>query len=111
MAITSEHNEVVLAAVFRALAEPARLTILRHLFTGEHAVRELTDHLGLAQSTVSAHLACLRDCGLVTVRSVGRSSRYSLADPMRLAGVLAGTEELVRGPAADTATCALVDQT
>ena len=27
------------AALFRALGEPARLTMLRHLFTGEHSVR------------------------------------------------------------------------
>ena len=28
----------------------------------------------LAQSTVSKHLACLRDCGLVTVRAEGRAA-------------------------------------
>ena len=27
------------------------------------------------------HLACLRDCGLVSVRPIGRSSVYSLAQP------------------------------
>lgn len=96
------------AAVFRALGEPARLSILRHLFTGEHSVRELTDHLDLAQSTVSAHLACLRDCGLVRLRSVGRSSRYSVADPGRLAALLAGADELVNG-GADAAHCTHLD--
>src|SRR6476469_6833735 len=67
------------AFLFRSLADPARLTILRHLALGEHRVVDLTAHLGLAQSTTSAHLACLRDCGLVSVRTVGRSSVYSLA--------------------------------
>jgi DNA-binding transcriptional ArsR family regulator len=38
----------------------------------------------LAQSTVSKHLACLRDCGLVTTRVEGRASWYSLTDPERL---------------------------
>lgn len=85
------------AALFRALGEPARLTMLRHLFTGEHSVRELTDHLGLAQSTVSAHLACLRDCGLVTVRQRGRSSIYAIADPGRLATLVGAAEDLLRG--------------
>lgn len=85
------------AALFRALGEPARLTMLRHLFTGEHSVRELTDHLGLAQSTVSAHLACLRDCGLVTVRQRGRSSIYAIADPGRLATLVGAGEDLLRG--------------
>lgn len=85
------------AALFRALGEPARLTLLRHLFTGEHSVRELTDHLGLAQSTVSAHLACLRDCGLVTVRQRGRSSIYAIGDPGRLATLVGAAEDLLRG--------------
>ncbi|MCG7287163.1 metalloregulator ArsR/SmtB family transcription factor [Cellulomonas sp. ACRRI] len=85
------------AALFRALGEPARLTMLRHLFTGEHSVRELTDHLGLAQSTVSAHLACLRDCGLVTVRQRGRASIYAIADPGGLAALVGAAEELLRG--------------
>ncbi len=85
------------AALFRALGEPARLTMLRHLFTGEHSVRELTEHLGLAQSTVSVHLACLRDCGLVTVRQRGRSSIYAIAEPGRLAALVGAAEELLHG--------------
>jgi ArsR family transcriptional regulator, cadmium/lead-responsive transcriptional repressor len=90
------------AALFRALGEPARLTLLRHLFTGEHQVRELTEHLGLAQSTVSTHLACLRDCGLVTVRQRGRSSIYAIADPGRLATLIAAAEDLLDGGGSPT---------
>ena len=68
-----------LASLFHALADPTRLLILEHLRTGEHNVRQLTGHLGLAQSTVSAHLSCLRENRLVAVRTQGRSSFYSLA--------------------------------
>jgi DNA-binding transcriptional ArsR family regulator len=82
-------------ALFRSLADPARLAILRHLSLGEHRVVDLTAHLGLAQSTTSAHLACLRDCGLVSVRTVGRSSVYSLAVESELMGVLASAERLL----------------
>ena len=53
------------ACLFRGMSDPSRLAILRHLPLGEHRVADLTAHLGLAQSTVSKHLACLRDCGLV----------------------------------------------
>ena len=67
------------AALFHGFSDPTRLAILRHLATGEHKVRELTEHLGLAQSTVSAHLACLAGCGLVASRPVGRASLYALA--------------------------------
>ncbi|HIY24935.1 MAG TPA: metalloregulator ArsR/SmtB family transcription factor [Candidatus Brachybacterium merdigallinarum] len=80
------------AALFHALAEPTRLALLRHLSTGEHRVRDLVEHTHLAQSTVSKHLACLRDCGLVTVRSEGRASWVALTDPARLAAVLAAAD-------------------
>lgn len=84
-----------LAALFHALADPTRLMILEHLETGEHKVKELTEHLGLAQSTVSAHLACLRDTGLVSVRSQGRASIYSLGQAPELRDLLASAAELV----------------
>lgn len=83
------------ASLFRSLGDPARLMILQHLQRGEHRVRELTEHLGLAQSTVSAHLACLRDCGLVVSRPEGRASMFSLAVPTELLGVLGAAEHLL----------------
>ena len=72
------------SALFRSLGDPARLAILRQLAGGDARVVDLTGMLGLAQSTVSKHLACLRDCGLVTVRAAGRASVYSLAQPALL---------------------------
>jgi DNA-binding transcriptional ArsR family regulator len=83
------------ACMFRSLGDPARLAIVRHLTLGEHKVVELTHHLGLAQSTVSAHLACLRDCGLVTSRPQGRASLWSLTAPAELLDVLAAAERLL----------------
>lgn len=76
------HEQLTAAAcLFRSLADPSRLAIVQHLALGERRVVELTEHLGLAQSTVSAHLACLRDCGLVTSRPHGRASLFSLSRP------------------------------
>jgi DNA-binding transcriptional ArsR family regulator len=83
------------ACLFRSLGDPARLAILRHLALGEHRVVDLTAHLGLAQSTVSAHLACLRDCGLVQSRPQGRASLFSLAHDRDLRVVLAAAETLL----------------
>lgn len=77
-----------MAALFHALADPTRLLILEHLKTGEHKVKELTEHLGLAQSTVSAHLACLRESDLVSVRAQGRASLYSRTDSAQLSLML-----------------------
>jgi ArsR family transcriptional regulator, cadmium/lead-responsive transcriptional repressor len=83
------------SCLFRSFGDPSRLAILRHLLTGDHRVVELTAHLGLAQSTVSAHLACLRDCGLVTSRPQGRASMWSLTHPKAVLKVLAASEELL----------------
>ncbi len=83
------------AAIFHALSEPSRLTMLRHLFLGEHRVVDLVAHLGLAQSTVSQHLACLRECGLVTSRPVGRSSMFSLTQPELVRSLLREAEQLL----------------
>lgn len=83
------------ACVFRSLGDTTRLAILRRLALGEHRVVELTAHLGLAQSTVSAHLACLRDCGLVTSRPQGRASMWSLTTAPELLDVLAAAERLL----------------
>lgn len=82
------------AALFHGLADPTRLLILEHLRTGEHKVKELTEHLGLAQSTVSAHLSCLRECGLVSSRPAGRASLYFLSDARGLSAVLSAVAVL-----------------
>ncbi|HEY8651744.1 MAG TPA: metalloregulator ArsR/SmtB family transcription factor [Dermatophilaceae bacterium] len=82
------------ACMFRSLGDPTRLAIVQHLALGEHRVVDLTGHLGLAQSTVSAHLACLKDCGLVTSRPQGRASMFSLVHPELLA-LLSAAEKLL----------------
>ena len=83
------------ASLFHSLSDPARLAILQHLSLGEHRVVDLTAHLTLAQSTVSAHLACLRECGLVQSRPQGRASLFSLTTAPELLAVLAAAEQLL----------------
>ncbi len=85
----------VAACLFHGLSDPSRLAILRHLTLGEHRVVDLTRHLGLAQSTVSQHLACLRDCGLVGSRPQGRASVFTLTHPEATLEVLAAAERLL----------------
>jgi ArsR family transcriptional regulator, cadmium/lead-responsive transcriptional repressor len=72
------------AALFRALGDPARLAIVHRLADGPARVVDLTRALGLAQSTVSGHLACLRDCSLAAARPQGRASVWSLTQPALL---------------------------
>ena len=97
------------AALFRSLADPARLAIVQHLAGGEARVVDLTGELGLAQSTVSKHLACLRECGLVQVRPVGRASVYSLAQPA-LADLLAAAETVLAATGNTVALCPVYGQ-
>ena len=95
MTMTAAGTDLTAAVcLFRSLADPARLAIVQHLTLGEHRVVDLTAHLGLAQSTVSGHLSCLRDCGLVTARAQGRASFYALARP-ELMDLLAAAERLL----------------
>jgi DNA-binding transcriptional ArsR family regulator len=81
-------------ALFRSLADPARLAIVHELARGEQRIVDLTKALGLAQSTVSKHVACLRDCGLVDYRPVGRQSLYRLTQPALL-GLLTAAEDVL----------------
>jgi len=83
------------ACLFRSLGDPTRLQVLRHLAYGEHRVVDLTRHLGLAQSSVSAALGCLRDCGLATSRPQGRASLWSLTTKPELLGLLSAAERLL----------------
>jgi DNA-binding transcriptional ArsR family regulator len=85
----------VASCLFHGFSDPTRLAILRHLALGEHRVVDLTAHLGLSQSTVSKHLACLRDCGLVIWRPQGRASMYSLAHPDASMALLGAAEKLL----------------
>jgi DNA-binding transcriptional ArsR family regulator len=85
----------VAACLFHGFSDPHRIAILRHLALGEHRVVDLVAHLDLAQSTVSKHLACLKDCGLVVSRSQGRASVFSLAHPEALDDLFKAGERLL----------------
>ncbi len=91
-------------ALFRSLGDPARLAIVSRLASGEARVVDLTRLLGLAQSTVSKHLACLRGCGLVTSRPVGRASVFSVTQPA-LVDLLSAAETVLAATGSAVALC------
>ena len=68
-------------ALFHSLSDRTRLQLVQRLAGGEARVTDLVGELGLPQSTVSKHLACLRECGLVAGRPEGRQVFYSLSRP------------------------------
>lgn len=69
------------AQLAQALADPLRLTLLRHLMSGEATVAELVSVAAASQSKVSNHLALLRAQNLVTNQRQGRQVVYRIADP------------------------------
>jgi DNA-binding transcriptional ArsR family regulator len=104
-AAETERAEVApAAALFRSLGDPARLMIVRRLADGPARVTDLVAALGLAQSTVSAHLACLRDCGLVASEPAGRASVFRLAQPA-LADLLTAAEAVLAATGNAVALC------
>lgn len=91
-------------ALFHSLSDSTRLAIVRRLAGGEARVADLVTQLGLAQSTVSKHVACLRDCGLVDGRPEGRQMFYSLSRP-ELMDLLASAEVLLAATGHAVALC------
>lgn len=66
-------------AIFKALAHTSRLFLVFRLAEGEACVGDLTEEIGADVSTVSKHLAILRDVGLVSDRREGQNILYSLS--------------------------------
>ncbi len=98
------------ARLFRILGDATRLAILELLLEGEKSVSELVAAIGAPQSRVSNHLACLRWCGLVSVRRQGNYIYYRIADP-RVEAMLALAREQTADFAAALASCGrLVDE-
>ena len=82
-------DDAVAGAVFSALADPTRRSIVRALSDG-HAVTAsaLAAELPVTRQAVAKHLAALRDAGLAIAEPAGRETRYRLtpapfADAMR----------------------------
>ncbi len=62
----------------KALADETRQKIMQFCCCEWRSVGDITQHIGVAQPTVSHHLAILREAGLVDVREEGRQTFYSL---------------------------------
>jgi DNA-binding transcriptional ArsR family regulator len=104
MAVLQDLALALKAKLFRGLADQSRLAILEALADGEHTVGELVAATGLSQPNTSAHLACLRDCGLVTSRQEGRFVHYALADP-QVGALLQEADAILARVAAQVYAC------
>ena len=71
-------------AVFFALADDTRRTLVERLARGAATATELARELPLTRQGIAKHLAVLRRAGLVGDRRRGRETRYRLTPaPMR----------------------------
>ena len=71
----------LVAARFKALADPRRLALLSALQGGERTVTELAEATRRPQPNVSQHLSRLARAGLVEARREGTRVFYRIADP------------------------------
>lgn len=67
------------ARMFRGFADPTRLGILEVLRSGERTVGDIARALQCSQPSISNHLACLKECGLVIPRRDGKNIYYRIS--------------------------------
>lgn len=92
------------AKLFRGLADPSRLAIIEAVRSGAKTVSEIVAATALSQPNVSAHLACLKDCGLVASRQEGKYVFYALGD-LRLEALFQAAEGILSGTAERISCC------
>lgn len=97
----------LLAHFYRALGDPTRLLLLAFCAEAERTGNECVGAAGLSQSRVSAHLACLVSCGLVSLRRHGRFAYYQVTDP-RVAQLVGVGSAMVADHAGSIAACTKV---
>ena len=69
------------ARIVKAMAHPSRLFIVDELSRGELCVCELTEMVGADISTVSKHLAILKEAGIIQSEKQGTKVMYKLRVP------------------------------
>lgn len=92
MTVSAGLDMGTLSRIGMALADPTRRRVLVQLIDGPAYPAEMADDFGITRANLSNHLACLRECGLVTATAEGRRVRYELADQRLAEGlrILAG---------------------
>ena len=66
--------------IFKALGSDTRLKIIEMLMIKEHNVSDLTKISGKDQTTVSRHLAKLKEARIISQKRFGRNKIYAIID-------------------------------
>lgn len=72
------------AEIIRVLGHPIRLKIIACLCSEQCNVKHLWECFGLAQATVSQHLAMLKNAGIISSKRVGHEVHYSVIHPIAI---------------------------
>jgi ArsR family transcriptional regulator, cadmium/lead-responsive transcriptional repressor len=99
----AESNEI-LVKFFKGLGDPTRLRIAQTLLEKERNVSELIKLIGVPQSNISNHLACLKWCGYITSRKEGTSIYYQITDE-RVKKIVALAREIIADHAENLYAC------
>ena len=97
-------SDAILMKFFKGLGDPTRLRIVEALLEKERKVSELIKLIGVPQSNISNHLACLKWCGYITSRKEGTSVYYQITDE-RVRNIITLAREIIADHAENLYAC------
>lgn len=71
---------------FRALADPSRRMMLKHMSKGDMTIGEVASHFDMTRAAVKKHLTVLEEGNLISVHPRGRE-RINRLEPLALKSV------------------------
>ncbi len=80
--------------LYKALAHPTRLAIVKSLLNETNCVCELVDIVGISQSNLSQHIAILRDAGIVKQEREGSRINCLINDP-EIGNIVKQTNQII----------------
>jgi len=97
-------SDEILMKFFKGLGDLTRLRIVEALLEKERNVSELIRLLGVPQSNISNHLACLKWCGYIASRKDGTSIYYQITDE-RVRKIVGLAREIIADHAENLYAC------
>ncbi|GAF38758.1 hypothetical protein FC83_GL002024 [Agrilactobacillus composti DSM 18527 = JCM 14202] len=84
MIIKQQTDDEARVQILKAIADPARLQIIRMLYAKQAEMNcgEIGENLDINKSTVSYHFKTLREAGLTTTRKVGQNKYVRLNEAL-----------------------------
>jgi ArsR family transcriptional regulator len=88
-------NEDLYVKIYKALAHPIRIKIVKSLLDGPLCVCILNENVEFSQSNLSQHLKILKDAGVLKSEKDGLRILYSIKDD-EIKNLLKVTEQIIR---------------